>query len=141
MLTAVRIVLYSRLAKNYDFGIKVSIRIYAARVERRGKMIRHISIFFLKDGVTKEEKGHVEIALGELKNELTGIADYRTGTNCLPPPPLGAANAPRFGDLVQVIDFVSREEAKNYPGHSGHRKLLEATSAYMKEVIAVDFEL
>lgn len=103
-------------------------------------MIRHISIFFLKeekkDANIKEMKAHLE----ELGRELTGAVAYTVGIHAGPRPAKGPG-VPEFGDLIQIVDFKTKEDAAAYPLHPGHRKLMEETDAYIEKVVAMDVEL
>lgn len=104
-------------------------------------MIRHVSVFFFKEGVTEEEKKDVERTLVELEKRLTGIVDYHVGVHCLPQPVHKADDTPMFGELVQIIDFENRDVAERYPQNEAHMKMLAATCSYIEKVVAIDFEL
>lgn len=104
-------------------------------------MIRHISIFFFKEGVTEEEKKNIEKTLVELGGKLTGVADYHVGVHCLPRPMHNADASPLFGELVQMIDFEDREVAERYPQNEAHMKMLAETCLYVEKVVVIDCEL
>lgn len=104
-------------------------------------MIRHISIFFLKDENKEKNIPELREKLVRLGGELTGVLAYHVGTHTGPKPPKGAPGAPEFGDLVQMIDFADAAAAGAYPGHPGHLALVEATGGYVERVVAMDVEL
>lgn len=104
-------------------------------------MIRHISIFFLKEeGKTEHQKIFLE-RLTRMEPELGNIAGYTVGTDFMERPPKGEPNVPEFGDLVQVIDFVEEEDAFAYAGHAAHINLVTDMSMYLEKVVAIDIRL
>lgn len=104
-------------------------------------MIRHISIFFFKEGIADFEKNRVCHIFKEMKKELSYIADYQVGSDCMPRPPKGIPGLPEFGHLVQVIDFLTEEAAAGYAMHPAHIKVSEAVDSYIEKVVAIDFEV
>jgi hypothetical protein len=103
-------------------------------------MIQHISMFFFKEECTNEEKKQTEQWLHALGDQLYGIEDYKVGVNCSPKPPVGIADVPEFGDLVQIIDFTDSNAAATYPNHPLHKELIVKTSGFFRKVTAIDFE-
>lgn len=103
-------------------------------------MIRHISIFFLKEENKDENMEMMKIHLKELGRELKGVAAYTVGPHAGPKPPEGPG-VPEFGDLIQIIDFKTKEDAAAYPMHPGHQELMANTGAYIAKVVAMDVEL
>lgn len=47
---------------------------------------------------------------------------------------------PKFGDMVQVIDFADRKEAEQYPTHPAHQKLMQEIGYAVDKVVAIDVE-
>lgn len=103
-------------------------------------MIRHISMFFMKDE-KKETKELIIQKLRELENKLPHISGYAVGSDCMERPPGGMPGVPEFGDVVQIIDFETAEDAAAYPKNPGHIKLMEETGEYIEKVTAIDVEL
>ena len=51
-------------------------------------------------------------------------------------------NAPvMFGDLVQVLDFDTVEDAANYPTSKAHTDLAAMSTAMLKKVTAIDYQM
>ena len=101
-------------------------------------MIRHISIFFIK-----EEKKSKLPELLEVLEKCTKEVDevgFMTGANCMPGPDEKIPGLPEFGDLVQVIDFADRTEAEQYPTHPAHQKLMQEIGDAVEKVVAIDVE-
>ena len=46
-----------------------------------------------------------------------------------------------FGDLIQVVDFDSAEDAAGYPASKAHMDLVEFSTPMLKKVTAIDFEM
>lgn len=104
-------------------------------------MIRHISIFFLKENVTDEEKARALNAARHVGDGMDSISDCRVGADCMDRPPKGLPGLPEFGDLVQVIDFKTREAAEGFASHPAHLKEMEQINDLVAKVVAVDFEI
>ncbi|HIS46315.1 MAG TPA: DUF3502 domain-containing protein [Candidatus Scybalocola faecigallinarum] len=71
-------------------------------------MIRHISIFFLKENVSENEKAQALEALRHVGDGMDDVLDCQAGADCMERPPKGLPGLPEFGNLVQVIDFKTR---------------------------------
>ncbi|WP_371296783.1 Dabb family protein [Ruminococcus sp.] len=101
-------------------------------------MIRHISIFFIKE----EMKSKLPELLEILKTctENVNAASYMTGIDCMPRPAEKIAGLPEFGDMVQVIDFADRKEAEQYSAHPAHQKLMQEIGYAVDKVVAIDVE-
>lgn len=104
-------------------------------------MIRHISIFFLKENVTEEEKARALDAARHVGDGMDSILDCRAGADCMERPPKGLPGLPEFGDLVQVIDFKTREGAEGFASHPAHLKEMEQMDGLVAKVVAADFEI
>ena len=100
-------------------------------------MIRHISIFFIKE----EMKSKLPKLLEILKTctENVNVTSYMTGTDCMPIPAEKIPGLPEFGDMVQVIDFADRKE-EQYPTHPAHQKLMQEIGYAVDKVVAIDVE-
>lgn len=105
-------------------------------------MVRHISVFSFKDTPDKQKnmkavKDFLETVptlYPAVKHQVIGsqVAD----TPCLPD------DAPvLFGDLIQVADFDTLEDANGYPASEAHIKLAEFSTPMLKKVTAIDYVL
>lgn len=94
-------------------------------------MYRHISIFTLKD---KNETERFVSMLKEVGNNPT-VINNEIGTNVTKTDGEG----PAFGDIVQVIDFETKEALDAYPASKEHMKLLQE-GPVMEKVSAIDYE-
>lgn len=114
-------------------------------------MYRHISIYKLKAPVTTDDKvrfvGYLEEATASCELVVAsevGVAEQMAGEDAardgvaFAPSPEGA---PLFGDIVQIVDFATRDDADAYPAHSAHRELFAKTSALVDRVFAIDYPL
>lgn len=108
-------------------------------------MIRHISIFTFFDesanGKTKEENIQAVLSyLKDIPSLYPPIRRYQVGRSlvCLP---AGPEEAPLFGDLVQIVDYDTVEDANGYLPSDAHRKLQEMGSLTIRKVTVIDFEI
>ena len=103
-------------------------------------MIRHISIFTFRDVPEKQEniqavRAFLEKILGEYAPMVRQwILDPAAPTPTLPD------DAPvMFGDLIQIADFDTPEDAAGYPVSDAHLRLSEFSTPMLKKVTAFDF--
>ena len=105
-------------------------------------MIRHISVFTFKD--TPDKQKNIEAVKDFLekvpslypavKRQVIGC--QAAETPCLPD------DAPvMFGDLIQLADFDTPEDAAGYPASEAHTKLAEFSTPMLKKVTAIDYVL
>lgn len=97
-------------------------------------MFRHISVFTLKD------KNEID-KLVELLNEVgkcSLIINNDIGINITNTPNEG--KGPDFGDVIQMIDFGTKEDLDKYPVSKEHLKLFHE-GPEMEKVTAVDYKL
>lgn len=104
-------------------------------------MVRHISVFFLKEDQKEENKKVLLERLQGMESSLTNIASYHAGADCMERPPKGVPGVPDFGDVVQVIDFLNEKEAADYVKHPAHLALVESMSVYLEKVVAIDVNI
>lgn len=97
-------------------------------------MIRHISVFTLED---KKDLPLLKSLLEETAKNCPLIKHSQIGEN-IAAPPKDDLKGPDFGDLVQIIDFETLEDANAYPTSGAHRYLF-CNSPKMKKVTAIDF--
>ena len=98
-------------------------------------MVRHISVFTLAN--PKE----IDILVEQL-NEVAKcplIVHSEVGVNFTPKPQEGL-EGPDFGDVIQIIDFKTKEDLEAYPSSKEHMKLFKE-GPQMKKVTAIDYEL
>ena len=109
-------------------------------------MVRHISVFTFLDapsnGKNKAEnmetvRAYLETVPGlytPIRRQVVGVT--LGGTPDLP------EDAPvMFGDLIQVADFDTAEDAAGYPASKAHTDLVEFSTPMLKKVTAIDFEM
>lgn len=109
-------------------------------------MIRHISVFTLVEnapnGKTKQENIETICKYLETVPELYPvIVNSQVGVSIggdAPDLPEGAA--PIFGDIVQILDFHTVEDANGYPPSKAHTNLVEFSNPMLDKVTAIDFE-
>ncbi len=96
-------------------------------------MIRHVSVFTLKN------KGEVETMISMLQEVATCplIVKSEVGRNLTA---AGNGPGPHFGDVIQIIDFNTREDLNRYPSSKEHQKLF-LEGPQMEEVTAIDYEV
>lgn len=97
-------------------------------------MYRHISIFTLKD------KNEIQ-SLKDLLEEVGScplIVNNHVGLNMTLLP--DGEKGPNFGDVIQTIDFHTKEDLDKYPTSKEHLKLFHE-GPEMEKVTAIDFEI
>ena len=109
-------------------------------------MIRHISIFTFLDkpanGKTKEENIQaVRAYLDTIPQLYPAVRRQVIGSSLGGNPPMPDDAPVMFGDLVQVMDFDTTEDAMGYGPSQAHGGLVELSSPMMKKVTAIDFEI
>lgn len=109
-------------------------------------MIRHISVFtFLdepKNGATKAENiAAVREYLEKVPELYPAIRQNVVASAVGSPPPLPDDATVMFGDLIQIIDFDSPEDAGGYPPSAAHTGLVALSDPMMKKVTGIDFEV
>lgn len=109
-------------------------------------MIRHISVFTFLDepqnGKTKAE--NIEIVrqyLEKVPELYPAIRNNQIGVSVGGTPDLPADAPVIFGDLVQIIDYDTPEDANGYPPSKAHTDLMALSDPMMKKVTAIDFEI
>lgn len=97
-------------------------------------MIRHISIFTL-DNINDKESC-IQL-LNKVSKECPFIVNYQIGEHIGPKLP-NQNEGPHFGNVIQLIDFKTLEDANAYPQSKEHMYLIEQ-GPKMKEVTAIDY--
>lgn len=98
-------------------------------------MIRHVSVF------TLENKNDIDSFMTLLQEvgKCPLIIQSQIGQNIAKMPPQELAG-PDFGDVIQIIDFASKDDADAYPSSAEHLKLFHEGPKMIK-VTAIDYEI
>ncbi len=109
-------------------------------------MIRHISVFTFSDtpknGKTKAENiGIVRDYLEKVPALYPPMKAQQIGV-AIPgdPPELPPDAAPLFGDLVQIADYETLDDANGYPPSKAHMDLVALSDPMLEKVTAIDFK-
>ena len=97
-------------------------------------MYRHVSIFTLKD---LSEIDHFIELLKRVEEEPTVIYNS-VGKNFGVGPENGPG--PQFGDVIQIVDFKTKEDLDAYPMCKAHMRLIKE-GPEMANVAACDYEI
>lgn len=108
-------------------------------------MIRHISVFTFLDnptnGKTKAENIETVRAYLETVPTLYPAVRQQVIGMSLGGTPILPDDAPvMFGDIIQLMDFDTAEDAANYPPSKAHMDLVEFSTPMLKKVTAIDYE-
>jgi len=101
-------------------------------------MIKHISIFFLKDENKEENKKSFVKMLEQLEEKLEHVTEYQVGCDYMKRPPKGLPGVPEFGDVVQIIDFENEIDASSYAMHPAHVELMKLSENMIEKAVAMD---
>lgn len=109
-------------------------------------MIRHISVFTFLDepanGKTKAENMETVRAYLETVPQLYPAMKHQVIGTTLGGTPVLPDDAPvMFGDLIQIADYDTVEDANGYPPSKAHTDLVEFSTPMLKKVTAIDFEM
>lgn len=97
-------------------------------------MIRHISIFTLKD---KTQIDNYVKMLNEVAEECDLIVNSHVGVNITK---VVEVKGPDFGDVIQTVDFNTKADLDAYPKSKEHMRLFNE-GPEMEKVTAIDFEI
>lgn len=109
-------------------------------------MVRHISVFTFLDnpanGKTKEENiAEVRAYLERVPELYPAMKHQIIGTTVGGTPALPDDAPVMFGDLVQIADYDTPEDAAAYPPSKTHMDLVAFSTPMLKKVTAIDFEM
>ncbi len=105
-------------------------------------MIRHISVFTFKDTPDKQKNIETVKAYLETVPDLyPAIRHQQIGSQVAETPNLPDDAPVMFGDLIQVADFDTLDDANGYPASEAHTKLTEFSTPMLKKVTAIDYSL
>ena len=103
-------------------------------------MIRHISVFTFRDGPDKQK--NIEAVKAYLLEKTPAlypaILSQQVGVQVAAAPDLPDDAPVMFGDLVQVADFATAEDADGYAPSKAHMDLVEFSTPFLKKVTAID---
>lgn len=103
-------------------------------------MVRHISIFTFQD--VPDKPLHIQQIRGVLETLPAVCSTVKTQTVAVSalPVPTPPEDAPElFGDLVQVCEFDSPEDAAAYPHTEGHQRLVRLAAPVLRKVTVIDY--
>ena len=110
-------------------------------------MIRHISVFTFNSQCPNGKSKAENIAAVRAFMEQNIPALYPpirvqyVYTSAMDTPELPDEAPVMFGDLIQIIDFDTAEDAAGYAPSEAHTKLVEFSGAMLNKVTAIDFEV
>ena len=105
-------------------------------------MIRHISVFTFHETPDKQKNIETVKAFLETVPELYPVIKAQfIGAHALPTPVLPDDAPVMFGDLIQVADFDTTEDAAGYPESEAHIRLAEFSTPMLKKVTVIDYEV
>ncbi len=105
-------------------------------------MIRHISVFTFRDTPDKQKNMEaVKAYLEQVPAQYPPMKAQTIGTQAASTPSLPDDAPILFGDLIQVADFDTLEDANGYPASEAHARLVEFSDPMLKRVTAIDFVL
>jgi hypothetical protein len=109
-------------------------------------MIRHISQFRMEPqptgGKTLEENiAALEAFLNALPEQEKSIVGCHVAHSVTQAPELPDEAPVMFTQVVQMIDFLTPEDAAAYPASAAHQALVEFSQGMVKKVVAIDFEI
>lgn len=109
-------------------------------------MIRHISIFTFSDapanGKSKAENiAAMRVYLEKIPALYPAMKNQIIGTTLGGTPVLPDEAPLLFGDLVQIADYDTPEDAAAYAASEAHQGLVAFSDPMMKKVTAIDFAL
>ena len=110
-------------------------------------MIRHISVFtFNSQSPNGKSKAENIAAVRAFMEEnvpalYAPIRAQRVYVSALDTPELPDEAPVMFGDLIQIVDFDTAEDAAGYAPSEAHTKLVAFSGAMLKKVTAIDYEV
>ena len=105
-------------------------------------MFRHISVFTFHDTPEKEANiAAVRAYLDKIPALYPAIESQTVGVTLGGMPPMPDDGPVLFGDLVQICDYATAEDALGYGPSEAHGGLVAMSSAMVKKVTSIDFEV
>lgn len=99
-------------------------------------MYRHVSVFTLEDAL--QQADFVKL-LQEVGDQCEMIMHNEVGVH-IGNKPTGMQGGPQFGDVIQIIDFATKEDLEAYPASKAHQKIIKE-GPKMAHVTAIDYEI
>lgn len=103
-------------------------------------MFRHVSVFTLRPEVTEQERASMRHALEAVGATCPLVVASEVG-EALPSMAPAPKDGPVFGDLIQIVDFATRDDLDAYPASEAHEGLRCATDHLIAGVCAIDYEI
>ena len=105
-------------------------------------MVRHISVLTFLDTPEKEQNVETVRAFMEQMPEMhPAIRNSVVAVPVLSTPFLPDDAPVMFGDLVQLLDFDTVEDAADYPLSKAHTDLAAMSTAMLKKVTSIDYQI
>lgn len=105
-------------------------------------MIRHISVFTVNTQ-HKEENISALVKMLLIVQKTCSFACggmvMRSVENNIEPP--NVEDDPIFGDVIQILDFLDKDSAAQYPSCAAHLELLKKSLPIVDQAATIDFEL
>ena len=98
-------------------------------------MVKHIVLLKFKPEVTEREIEDAIEECGRLRDRITGIADFISGSYSSPE---GANQGFTHAFITTFVDTASRD---TYLPHPEHKKISDLLLSRVESVIAFDFEI
>ena len=98
-----------------------------------GPNVRHVVFFKFKDDVAKEKVNEIVTAFGELKNQISEIAEYEAGTN------VSQEKLDQGYTHCFVVTFKTLADRDAYLPHPAHKKFVELIDGKIDKVLVFDF--
>ena len=98
------------------------------------KLVEHIVIIKLSEGVKKEEKEELIRRTYDLKEKIPGIIDLQQGINF-------STRSQGF-EIGLTVRFESREALENYGPHPQHQEIVSYLQKIgLEDIIIIDFDI
>lgn len=105
-------------------------------------MMKHVSVFKLKEEYRKEELiEEIAAHLKKIPEDVPEIISSEIGVKPFPMPTASPDGHVEFYDLIQIIGFEDEKGSMAYPASKGHQDFLAWSSEYFEKVIGIDYPL
>ena len=109
-------------------------------------MIRHISVFTFRkvgpDGSLRADNlQKLRDYLADFPARYPAIRRQQLAVPAFPTPDLPEEAPVLFGDLIQILDFDTVEDAAGYPDSEAHTSLGPIFTPLLRKVTAIDYEI
>jgi hypothetical protein len=105
-------------------------------------MMKHVSVFKLKEEYRKEELiEEIAAHLKQIPEKTPEIISSEIGIKPFPMPTESPDGHVEFYDLIQIIGFEDEKGCMSYPMSQGHQEFLAWSSEYFEKVIGIDYPM